>query len=255
MAETVVDATIAAGAVQGELAVPESRDGGNRRRRGRRGRGADRADRPQGDETEDRDFASEEAGPNVADVVALVAEAGSPPATQAPPPREPRTPKPPREPRVAREARASAQASSATASEALPVAGLEQAESSLSTANHAPAQASTEREADMPPLEIPRAMPVSTLGEMPPAKATPEVPPPAVSRAVPIAPAIELPPVQLTLPADSGLELVETRHAAPAQPVAETGAPRPKRVRPPKIEITSEPLEIIETRKDGAPPA
>jgi hypothetical protein len=58
----------------------------------------------------------------------------------------------------------------------------------------------------------------------------------------------------LTLPADSSLELVETRSAPP--PVDELPeAPRPKRVRPPKVEIASEPLEIVETVKSVSPPA
>jgi hypothetical protein len=56
-----------------------------------------------------------------------------------------------------------------------------------------------------------------------------------------------------TLPPDSGLELVETRFSAPP-PADEIEAPRPKRVRPPRVEIPSEPLEIIETRKESSPP-
>jgi hypothetical protein len=66
----------------------------------------------------------------------------------------------------------------------------------------------------------------------------------------------DIPPVSLTLPPDSGLELVETReHVAP--PVADEPAelPRPKRVRPPRVEIANEPLELIETHKDTNPPA
>ncbi len=59
----------------------------------------------------------------------------------------------------------------------------------------------------------------------------------------------ELPPIALTLPPDSGLVLVETSHPAPAL-TAEPEAPRPKRVRPPRVEIVSEPLEIVETRKE-----
>jgi hypothetical protein len=64
-----------------------------------------------------------------------------------------------------------------------------------------------------------------------------------------------MPPVQLALPADSGLELVETRHAAPAELSTDESAPQPKRVRPPRAEVVSEPLEIVETRKDAAPTA
>jgi hypothetical protein len=31
--------------------------------------------------------------------------------------------------------------------------------------------------------------------------------------------------------------------------------PRPKRVRPPRVEVASEPLEIVETRKEPPTPA
>jgi hypothetical protein len=60
---------------------------------------------------------------------------------------------------------------------------------------------------------------------------------------------VDLPPIPLTLPPDSGLILVETSHPAPT-PSTDSEAPRPKRVRPPRVEVASEPLEIIETRKD-----
>lgn len=72
----------------------------------------------------------------------------------------------------------------------------------------------------------------------------------------PVAPIASAPPVQYSLPADSGLELVETdrSRASPRPASEEPEAPRPRRVRPPKVELRDEPLEIIETRKD-APPA
>jgi hypothetical protein len=80
-------------------------------------------------------------------------------------------------------------------------------------------------------------------------------PAPVVVRSQPARPApVPVPPIALTLPPDSGLELVETRFApAPSDELAET--PRPKRVRPPKVEIASEPLEIVETVKGVSPPA
>jgi len=31
--------------------------------------------------------------------------------------------------------------------------------------------------------------------------------------------------------------------------------PRPKRARPPRVEISNEPLEMVETHKDATPPA
>jgi len=63
------------------------------------------------------------------------------------------------------------------------------------------------------------------------------------------------PPIALTLPPDSGLELVETRFAAPSPADEAPEPPRPKRVRPPRVEIPSEPLEIVETVKGLSPPA
>ena len=72
--------------------------------------------------------------------------------------------------------------------------------------------------------------------------------------AVKVPPPPPLPAIALTLPPDSGLELVETRFHAPASADETPEPPRPKRVRPPRVEIASEPLEIIETNKGSAPP-
>jgi hypothetical protein len=66
---------------------------------------------------------------------------------------------------------------------------------------------------------------------------------------VPRAP-LDLPPVQMTLPADSELELVETRHRA-AEPPEEAEAPRPRRVRPPRVVVADEPLQMVETRHES----
>jgi hypothetical protein len=60
----------------------------------------------------------------------------------------------------------------------------------------------------------------------------------------------------LTLPADSNLELVETRFKAVAVPESEPERPAgPRRVRPPRVEVVEEPLQIVETRRDEQPPA
>jgi len=61
---------------------------------------------------------------------------------------------------------------------------------------------------------------------------------------------LDLPPVALTLPPDSDLVLVETTHHAPAAEPEPSESMRPRRVRPPRVTIASEPLEIVETRKD-----
>lgn len=67
------------------------------------------------------------------------------------------------------------------------------------------------------------------------------------------APAPELPAVSLTLPTGSSLVLVETSHPAPSvEPEGEV-APRPRRVRPARVDVASEPLQLVETRKESPP--
>jgi hypothetical protein len=60
--------------------------------------------------------------------------------------------------------------------------------------------------------------------------------------------------VSLSLPAESGLVLVETsqRSAPPPAPEAEPAGPR--RARRPRAQMVEEPLQIVETRKDAPPP-
>jgi hypothetical protein len=99
----------------------------------------------------------------------------------------------------------------------------------------------------MPPAPEPeRAAP-----SVPTAQATPTEEP-ATPRNLP-----EIPPVTDTLPPDSDLVLVETRHAVSATPEDEAAAQssRPKRMRPPRVEMANEPLEMVETHKDATPPA
>jgi hypothetical protein len=66
-------------------------------------------------------------------------------------------------------------------------------------------------------------------------------------------PRVELPTVSLTLPPGSDLVLVETTHAAPAVEPEETEPTRPRRVRPARAQVASEPLQMVETRKDSPP--
>jgi ribonuclease E len=84
-----------------------------------------------------------------------------------------------------------------------------------------------------------------------------EAPAPGRPEAAPSLPsnAPEIPRVALELPAESGLVLVETAHAAP--PAAEEAEPpRPHRVRPPRVAVADEPLQMIETtHRDSTPPA
>jgi hypothetical protein len=64
----------------------------------------------------------------------------------------------------------------------------------------------------------------------------------------------EIPRVALELPPDSGLILVETTHAAPTA-AEETEPSRAHRVRPPRVAIADEPLQMVETtNKDSTPP-
>lgn len=64
-----------------------------------------------------------------------------------------------------------------------------------------------------------------------------------------------LPRIALELPADSGLVLVETTRPA-SQAVDEAEPARPRRVRPPRVVVADESLQMVETtRKDSTPPA
>jgi hypothetical protein len=57
----------------------------------------------------------------------------------------------------------------------------------------------------------------------------------------------------MTLPPESGLELVETRFKAVPMAEAEDSPPGPRRVRPPRVQVAEEPLQIVETRKEPPP--
>jgi len=62
-----------------------------------------------------------------------------------------------------------------------------------------------------------------------------------------------IPPVTGELPPGSSLELVETRGAAAMPVPEEPAAPRQKRVRPPRVQLAAEPLELVETQKEPPP--
>ena len=68
-------------------------------------------------------------------------------------------------------------------------------------------------------------------------------------------PVVDVPPISSTLPADSGLEIVETRFKVAPESEPEPDPAGPRRVRPPRVAIPDEPLQIVETRKDEQPPA
>ena len=207
----------------------EARDG-NRRRRGRRGRGGDRPDQA-GAPGDNLDVGAENDAPSVVDTLSMVAAGESatpdlslqPPAQEARAPREPRPPREPRQPREPREQRESPPPREQREVADAPAAPVQEA------FTYAPA-----------PIVATAPEPIPT-----PVKAVESV------RAAPVTPK---PVMAMTLPPDSGLELVETRFNAPAATDELTEAPRPKRVRPPRVEAPGEPLEIIETRKDSPPP-
>jgi len=146
----------------------------------------------------------------------------APQAQEARAPREPRPPREPRQPREQREPRAPREPSETPSPQHVP------AEAERATT------ASLFDEAPAPAAPVARAKPADVV------KAASPQP---------------QPPIALTLPPDSGLELVETRFAAPVASDDVSEPPRPKRVRPPRVVIPSEPLEIVETAKGVVPPA
>ena len=105
------------------------------------------------------------------------------------------------------------------------------------------------------PAAPPRASPVEERAALPvPATRTetPAASPTASGASAAAQHQLDLPPVALTLPAGSDLVLVETTHHAPPHEGESNDASRPRRMRPPKVSLQSEPLEIVETRKDGS---
>jgi hypothetical protein len=123
-------------------------------------------------------------------------------------------------------------------------------ETPASVPHDVPAPAAHEAPAPSTAAE-PRAAPVEAA--RPAAAAAQEHAAPR--HAAPVRPIPELPPVALTLPAESGLELVETKFKP--SPAAEPEVPAgPRRVRPPKVTVADEPLQMVETtHKDAPPPA
>jgi hypothetical protein len=75
---------------------------------------------------------------------------------------------------------------------------------------------------------------------------------PMVTRAEPSAPAVDLPPIASALPPDSSLQLVETRFK-PAPVIDEPPPPGPRRVRPAKVALAEEPLQLVETSRERPP--
>ena len=88
----------------------------------------------------------------------------------------------------------------------------------------------------------------------PVAPALVEPTPPAAAPMIPHN-APEIPRVSLELPPDSDLVLVETSHKGPSLD-DEPQQPRARRTRPPRTEVSEEPLQMVETtHKDQTPDA
>ena len=119
-------------------------------------------------------------------------------------------------------------------------------------------------EIKLPPVvsaEAPRpALPEESIAETmaAPPRIEPAPTPTAAPASVPApahrAPA--LPKISLELPPDSDLVLVETSHQKAQTPMPEEPeASRPRRVRPPRVEVTEGPLQLVETaHKEPMPP-
>jgi len=206
-----------------QAAVPREGGEGNRRRRDRHRRG-DHGDRPEGTEPPVTEARVDDAGtrvvPEAHAPMAEVAHAGqvdiAPPMIPVPPMQ---AIEPPR---------------------AIAPVEVERA------------IAPVEIERVISPVEIERVVaPVAA-----PAIVAPEPIAPPRPAAPPPRPVEALPRVSMTLPADSSLELVETRSKATLMPEPEPAMPAgPRRVRPPRVVIAEEPLQIVETHKEGQPPA
>jgi len=127
----------------------------------------------------------------------------------------------------------------------------------LARADAAPPAAPTPPSHAIEPERAPAASEEDTvIARSAPRAEPPEPVAPARPAAPPPRPVEALPPVSMSLPPESGLELVETRSKAAAMPEPEIAPqPGPRRVRPPRVVVPEEPLQIIETRKEDSPPA
>jgi ribonuclease E len=132
------------------------------------------------------------------------------------PPREPRADRPPREPREARESR---DASS----------DVTRAPATFASNDNAQAAQAPAREYAAPAASAP-----------------PSVPAPAPAPA-PMAPREPAKPFTYALPADSGIQMMETKSTAATAYVPEAPAAPRGRARPPRAQTAAEPMQMVET--------
>jgi ribonuclease E len=109
-------------------------------------------------------------------------------------------------------------------------------------------------EAERPAL--PEESPALTMATPPQVAAVSTPTPASMPVMEPVHHAPELPKISLELPPDSDLVLVETVHERAAPPMPEEAeALRPRRVRPPRVEVADGPLQLVETtHKESTPP-
>ncbi|HTR59603.1 MAG TPA: Rne/Rng family ribonuclease [Casimicrobiaceae bacterium] len=129
-----------------------------------------------------------------------------------------------------------------------PVESIAPVATAPESLDHAAAAIPAEAGALIEPAPV---IPPSEVAAVPADRVEASQPPePIIARNAP-----EIPRVSLELPPDSGLVLVETSQAAP-KPIEEDAQPRPHRVRPPRVQVADEPLQMVETtHKDSTPPA
>ncbi len=237
-AAPVVEGIQVDGEIVAALEQGEAREGGNPRRRDRRPRG-ERGDQPRRDKGETQ----APQGPS-AEAAAIVAEAIAEDAAQfaitQPIAAQPvRTLMPAAEVAPALEV--------APVREVAPDRKVAPALEVAPVREVAPArEAAPTPVAERQPVVAP-SIPVESRPE-PKSEPKPEPKPYVAPRVIP-----ELPPVSLSLPPDSGLELVETKQAAPLVYATEAVPAAPRRVRPPRVAVAEEPLQIVETRKEQPP--
>jgi ribonuclease E len=228
MASTNTPAATESTRPSGTNGAEDAREGGGRRRRGRRGRGGERTARPPATPGEGLTVVEEAVttaltdAPAVQQAVAAEATAREP-ATMEPTALEPVTAEAPAHERIAAEA-----------------AAVQAPTASLQPAISEPVPASS----DVVPVRERETAVIETIE-----------PEPGRQEATSISAAadqIALAPASLTLPVDSDLVLVETRFAAAPAEDVEALPQRPRRVRPPRVTIADEPLQMVETHKQDS---
>ena len=84
---------------------------------------------------------------------------------------------------------------------------------------------------------------------------SPVVPAPAATQPVPVSTREAPKPFTYALPGDAGLQMMETKATgAPTVYVSDEPVKR-GRSRPPRAQVAAEPMQMVETGKDSAPPS